>query len=129
MAKKVKKKKSSAKKDGVWKGPGKGKLSRFPPGVSGNPYGRPKGSTSAFSMEALVRATKNVEKRKKKKILEHFVEQAFKDNAVLIALMRKFAPDLKSIEGVMTTFESSMDDDLAKSIQDKLRKRLNNKYP
>jgi len=69
----------------------------FVKGQSGNPKGRPKKPT----IEALEKAIKKVERKKKKKLMEHFVEQAFDDNGVLVALLKKMLPDLKQVEGVI----------------------------
>ncbi len=58
-------------------------------GQSGNPNGRPR----VPEIEALREAIETVERRKKKKLFIHLVEQAFKDKTVLIALVRKIIPD------------------------------------
>ncbi len=94
------------------------------PGECGNPNGRPKGSANRYSLPDFWHAIQKVENQKgRKKLLEHFIERAYVEDSVLVALMKKLLPDLKSIEGFMATFESSMTDELAKSIQDKLRKK------
>ena len=71
----------------------------FKKGQSGNPNGRPKRGDTM--VEQLEKAINEVEKAKKRKLFNHFVRQAFEDNAVLIALMRKIIPDMKHIEGDM----------------------------
>lgn len=63
-----------------------------------NPNGRKKGATNKFSIAELRRAIENVQKHKKLPLLEHFVEQAYTDNTVLIAFMRKIVPDMKSVD-------------------------------
>ena len=65
-----------------------------PKGKTNNPNGRPKGSVNAFSIENLHKAMRNVEKKKKIKIFQHFVEMALIDNKVLVALMKKVLPDM-----------------------------------
>ncbi|MEK7631874.1 MAG: hypothetical protein AAB445_03340 [Patescibacteria group bacterium] len=39
-----------------------------------------------------------VQKGKKRTLLEHFFERAYKDNRVLIAAMKKLLPDLANVE-------------------------------
>jgi hypothetical protein len=63
-------------------------------GQSGNPAGRVKGDARK-ELEAAIKA---VEKKKGKNLLQHFVEQAFTDRQVLIAVMKKWLPDLKAVE-------------------------------
>ena len=73
-------------------------------GQSGNPDGRPKGPKSELAK--LREAVREVEARRINsgikegaRLYEHFVRQAFKDNAVLNALLKKLVPDLKQIDG------------------------------
>lgn len=111
------KKKVSTKKNGASiKG-------RFTKGNSGNVNGRPKGTKNKYSIADLAAAVKVVEKRKKVSILETFVERALTSDVIMVALMRKILPDLKSIEAIIGTLDAKMDEDVAKGIQDKLRKR------
>ena len=66
-------------------------------GQSGNPKGRAKkGNTYLDQLHA---AIKTVEKRKKKKLLIHFVERAYEDPVVLGHLLKKLIPDQKFVEG------------------------------
>jgi len=85
--------------------------------------GRQPGSKNLFSMHMFERALAKVEKKKKKSLFEHFIEQAYEDNTVLIAAVRKILPDLKAIE-VMGLFEGGMDEQTAKLIRDKFKKRF-----
>ncbi len=65
-------------------------------GISANPKGRPKGTTRT---NLLMDAIAKVEKQKgKKKFLLHAVQEAYTDNKVLIAILKKIIPDLKAIE-------------------------------
>ena len=64
-------------------------------GQSGNPNGRPKKP----EIDALRTAIKVVEKENDMTLLEHFVRRAYENDSVLVALCKKFLPDMKSIEG------------------------------
>ena len=61
-----------------------------------NPGGRSRDIRTAQAK--LYKALEKVEKRKGKKFLEHYVEEAYKDRAMAIALLRKIIPDLKAID-------------------------------
>ena len=69
----------------------------FKKGVIQNPNGRKKGSHNKRT--ELMNAIKFVQGRHGKKLLVHAVEQAYVDNKVLVALLKKFIPDMKYIEG------------------------------
>jgi hypothetical protein len=47
-----------------------------------------------YNLEELRQAINTVEKRKRKKLLEHFISRAYKSDKVLIALLKKFVPDI-----------------------------------
>lgn len=64
-------------------------LGRWVKGQSGNPAGRP-GNPATLALNEAIRLYR---KKKKKDLIWHFVEQAFVDNQVLIALMKKLLPD------------------------------------
>ena len=66
----------------------------FQKGVSGNPKGRPK----VPEIQELREAIKEVEKTKKRTLMQHFVDRAYKSDAVLAALQRKIVPDLSSVD-------------------------------
>jgi len=118
-------KRKMTKKKGTWK-PEKGVPSRFPKGTSGNPNGRPKGTKNKFSIAELADAIHTVEKKKKKKLLEYYVEQAFAEPQILISIMKKLLPDLRSIEGMLGVGTFTMSDEEAERIQNKLRQRWAN---
>lgn len=89
----------------------------FTKGHSGNPKGKPKGSKD-FAV-ALLKAIKRVEKEQKINLLKHFVEQAIVDNKVLIALVKKFMPDLRqtdlNLDGELTI--NGLADIIKKSVE------------
>jgi hypothetical protein len=85
MAKK-KKKKSACKQVS-----NRTKNGRFQKGFSGNPSGR---AVNPWRQE-LESAIRTVEKRKRKKLMVHAVNQAFKNDIVLVAILKKLLPDLK----------------------------------
>jgi len=65
-----------------------------------NPTGRPRNPEFA----ALRKAIAKVESEEDKiSIFEHFVQEAYRDHTVLIALLRKMLPDLKQIEADIKT--------------------------
>lgn len=68
----------------------------FVKGVAANPNGRPKGSPN--KRPELLNAIKYVQGKKGKKLLVHAIEQAYEDNTVLVAVLRKLIPDLKAVE-------------------------------
>jgi len=73
---------------------------RFGIGNCANPNGRPRNPEFKKLREAL----KNVESEEDKiPIFEHFVREAYKDNTVLVSLMRKLLPDLKMVEADIKT--------------------------
>ncbi len=83
----------------------------------------PKGRPQVPEVQLLREAVAAVGIQKKKSFYALVAERAYEDNTVLIALLRKFTPDLKSMEGVIANFEASMSDELAQIILGKLRKR------
>jgi len=85
--------------------------------------GRPKGSRNKMSSADLIEAIKKVEEKKRQTFLEAWIEAAWGDPNAMSNLANYILPKLKSVEGVISTFETVMSDDLAKTIQDKLRER------
>ncbi len=67
---------------------------KFKEGNPGGP-GRPRGSAY---IEDLRQAIEEVEAEKKKSLWKRLVERAFIKDSVLIAIVKKFIPDLKSLE-------------------------------
>lgn len=100
------------------------------PGTRGISKGRPVETNTKLSI--LLRSIQRVEEKLSKKkgkqirLLDHFVLQAFRDNSVLIAVMKKLCPDLKSVE-VQAGLGTEMADGMAEGIQKKLRERYNAK--
>uniref|UniRef100_A0A6M3KN86 Uncharacterized protein n=1 Tax=viral metagenome TaxID=1070528 RepID=A0A6M3KN86_9ZZZZ len=70
------------------------------PFQKGNQLGKiyAKGRPRKPEVEELRTAIKCVEKDKKKKLLTHFVERAYVNDHVLVALGKKIVPDLSAIE-------------------------------
>ena len=69
----------------------------FKKGKSGNPEGRPKGSKTKFSKSALEDAIAKVEEAKQLPFLEYVVNRAYESDRVLVVLLQKLIPDVKSI--------------------------------
>ena len=84
-----------AKKIGRPKKVKRDKNGRF---IKGSAPANPKGRPPSSNMEKLLDAIDDVQKKENKNIFEHFVEQAFLDNKVLIALFRKLIADIKYVD-------------------------------
>jgi len=93
----------------------------FDPGR--NLKGRPKGSFNKFSIAKLQRAIKSIEYEKQEAFMIAWLKAAWGNTDAMSAIANYMLPKLKSIEGLVATFDASMSDDLAKGIQDKLRER------
>ena len=63
-------------------------------GQSGNPKGKPKSDFRKMMDAALTAESK----AKGISLIRHAVKQAYKDNAVLVAILRKVLPDLKAVD-------------------------------
>lgn len=94
---------------------------QFMPGSHSNPMGRPPlGDTR---LEKLLQAVARIESKRNINLLDHFIERGFDNDGVLIAVMKKLIPDLKSID-ISASYSASMSDELAASIQKKLQERF-----
>lgn len=67
------------------------------PGVSGNPMGRPVGTSRLAALEAALEAKG---KELKTTAWEHVATQFFKDNQVMTAILKKIIPDLTEDVGM-----------------------------
>jgi hypothetical protein len=92
---------------------------RWPKGFAPNPLGRPLLGTNR--LELLLDAVRRVECKKNKMLLDYFVERAYEDDSVLIAVVRKLNPDLAAIQ--LSAAVDVMSDETARDIQAKLRER------
>lgn len=91
---------------------GKKRGAKFVKGVSGNPKGRPKGSKNKWSLgEFQKEFDRDMQKHKGSSIYEYFFKRARKNDVVLIALLKKWQPDLKAIEQI--NVDASLLDDTA----------------
>jgi len=73
---------------------------RYVKGQSGNLKGRPKGSKNKWSFSEFQKEFEADESKHKGSIYKYFFKRARKNDTVLIALAKKWLPDLKSIEQV-----------------------------
>jgi hypothetical protein len=70
----------------------------FKKGQSVNPGGKPKSEYRKM----LDLAMKAKTKEHKMSLIEHAVEQAYSDNTVLTAILRKLLPDLRAVDANIT---------------------------
>lgn len=70
----------------------------FVKGVCANPKGRPKGSKAKFTLLALTEAIKRAEVKDGFNLFDYFIERARENDAVLLALLKKFIPDAETVE-------------------------------
>lgn len=88
----------------------------------GRPKGVPNKRTELMNAIRYVQGTTDpVTGKKRKKLLVHAVEQAYSDNTVLIALLRKLLPDMKTLD-----VEGSVD--LTHSLSDGLKAKIKQVY-
>ena len=76
----------------------------FVKGKSGNPKGAPKKPVTVMLWDELGKA----EKKHKKHLIAHAVEQAYTDNGVLAIVLKKILPDLNKNENTDTVRVVSM---------------------
>lgn len=77
------------------------------PFQKGNKFGH--GPPRKPEIAELRKAIEAVQKKKNKKLLVHFVERAYENDRVLIALGKKIIPDLTSVNGVLDAGETLHD--------------------
>ncbi|KKN28935.1 hypothetical protein LCGC14_0849330 [marine sediment metagenome] len=101
-----------------------GGATRFKKGQVANPKGRPKGTANRFSIADLAKAIKFVERDKQQTFMAVWIEAAWGNASDMSTIANYMLPKLRSIEGLVGTFEASMDDDTAERIQNKLKERF-----
>lgn len=94
---------------------------KFKKGQVANPKGRTKGAKNKTQRSELLAAIGRVENKKKKKLFTHAVEQAWEDNKLLAAILKKLVPDQK-------TMEIDLADDLKHELSDGLKTVLGEVY-
>ena len=67
-------------------------------GTSGNPQGRPRGTKNTTWRADFEKAIREDKNKYNQSIFEYALEQARKDNTVLVAILKKVIPDLKQVE-------------------------------
>lgn len=72
------------------------KKGRFAEGISGNIKGKPPGSKNYLTL--LEEALKEYETEKGKALFKRLIKRAFVNDHVLLSVVKKFIPDLKSLE-------------------------------
>jgi hypothetical protein len=70
---------------------------KFLPGIVTNQKGRPVGAKNKLTKDFHI-ALEVVETAKGKSLLQHCIEQAYTDNKMAIAIIKKIVPDLKQID-------------------------------
>ena len=83
--------------------------------------GRKKGSKNKTQRSELLAAIARVEKKKGMKLFTHAVNQAWEDNKLLAAILKKLVPDQR-------TLEIDLADDLKHELSDGLKTVLDEVY-
>lgn len=103
-------------------------LKPFKKGKSGNPGGRPPGIKN-FKISDLIDAIIEVEEEKKMPLYKKFVNKAYVNSAVMIALIKKLIPDKThtEIEGIenIEIKNKDLEKDLISKL-DAIRNRMKN---
>lgn len=96
----------------------------FKKGKSGNPKGRPPSGETKLDtlLNAIARHQVGI-KPDPKNPVDHFIKRAFKNDNVLVALMKKVYPDLKAIEQVTYPGE-----DITKEEEEQIRKEYEKRF-
>lgn len=97
---------------------------RFIKGSPGAGVGISKAARTRLTIKDLLIALEHVEAKQKLSLLEHFVTRAYKDDPVLVALMKKLLPDLKSVEQFTVGGTVEMDEQTAHDVQEEFRQRF-----
>lgn len=104
----------------------KQRATMFKPGQSGNPGGRPKGCKDRYSILQLFKALDRVEEKKRQKLLEKYCERAFtdKDPRVLLHLIDRFLPAMRSVDLTGSVLLNEMDQETAAVISERFKDRF-----
>jgi hypothetical protein len=123
MAKKKTKVKKPRKKKKVAQGkPLRGPDGRLLPGQCGNPNGRPKGSKNKFSIVDLSEAIKEVERRKRRKFLEVWVEAAWGNATEMAGIATFMMPKLRAVEQIVIPGDDMSDEEASEIREEMLRR-------
>jgi len=90
--------------------------------------GRPKGSKNKLSINELKEAIAKVENKKGKILLQHYVERAFENDRVLMNIIKKLLPDLKSIEVLGEVLSGSLPEEEVVALQNAFKERLKERF-
>ena len=94
---------------------------RILPGQVPNPNGR--GVGNSIGINDLLDAIRNVEANKKDTLMVHLIKRGFKSDTVLLGIIKKLVPDLKSFEGLLGLIGLQTTPEEAAAIQKELTQR------